>query len=121
MSVAIARNRLLARQYLDELCPFGLTDYQLAAYSEVDDRTVRRWRDGKGAPSRTNTHRLGQLAATLSFLRESLNWNEEEARVYMERVHIDPDTYQPTTMVDYVKRGDTSPVIQSAIESSIIT
>jgi uncharacterized protein with NRDE domain len=105
--------------YLDAIRPI-LSSQELADHMDTSNFSTRRWLQDEGGPGTwQGVNKLGELAATITFLRTELDFDEKDTKDHLTSIFIDPDTYQPTTMMDQINSGNCSMVIQTAIEISI--
>ncbi|HET7059818.1 MAG TPA: helix-turn-helix transcriptional regulator [Candidatus Saccharimonadales bacterium] len=90
-------------------------------YLNCDPSTISNWERQKGTPNKERLILISRLHNTIGILRDELSFEPSEVAKFIRDEHIDRDTYQPAIMLDHVKDGSTSFVIQRAIESCIVS
>jgi transcriptional regulator with XRE-family HTH domain len=106
-------------QYLPEVKSV-LSRTELADYADVSHSAVGYWYEGKNSPHRSTLDKIGRLTAVMTFLGEELSFETEDKINFISTLTLDPETYKPTTMLDQIKAGNSSLVVQEAIRLSVV-
>lgn len=104
--------------YLSVIKPV-LDRNDLAEYAKVSSTAVDRWYSGKFHPTLSHVRALGELAAVIITLQSELSFEDQDTRTYLRSISLDQDTYEARSRLEQIKDGNTSLVIQDAIELSI--
>ncbi len=111
-------NREVASGYLNEL-GFYFDHEDMAKFLDCDRSSISYWELKKSTPNKERLTKLARLHNTVTFLKEELSFDAEEVAVFLRDERLDRDTYQPLTMINHIKDGFTSLVVQNAIELCI--
>lgn len=104
---------------IETLAESGLAPIDITRLTATPLPQVNKWFNGESKSRYSNGRKLGDLVCAVRFLEEELSFEGEDTYNFFFNSHLNTDTMTTWRRADLWRNGNTSEVLQQAIELCI--